>query len=96
MRRSATVRRYPRPSAASVLRPQPRIAAFIGSALVPPRAAMTDAEAIRQMAEDMRNASQREGGITEDDLEVLGFTRTQIKLLGRDAARRAQALSGLS
>ncbi|WP_223967798.1 MULTISPECIES: hypothetical protein [unclassified Bradyrhizobium] len=48
------------------------------------------------MADDMRAASYREGGITEDDLERLGFTRSQIKAHAADARALAHQLAGPS
>ncbi|UGY14170.1 hypothetical protein HAP48_0037280 [Bradyrhizobium septentrionale] len=48
------------------------------------------------MADDMREASYREGGLTEDDLERKGFTRAQIKAHAADARALAQQLAGPS
>jgi hypothetical protein len=73
-----------------------RVPDFIASSAVKPRAAMSASEAVRQMAEDMRQAEYREGGVSADDLEALGFTRAQIKTHGADARARAQALAGVS
>lgn len=89
-----TIRRFPRPSAPSVPPPRGRVPAFIASSMVKPRAGMTDAEARTQMAEDMREAGQREGGITVDGLRLLGFTDSQITRLADSARVWAQALSG--
>jgi len=77
-------------------RPQPKIPGFIASSLIPPRAQMSDDDAMRRMAEDMREAAYREGGCSADDLEILGFTPEQIRTLSRAAARRAHALSAMT
>ncbi|MHC1943484.1 hypothetical protein IF803_03760 [Bradyrhizobium sp. UFLA06-06] len=44
----------------------------------------------------MREASYREGGLTEDDLERKGFTRAQIRAHVADARALAQQLAGPS
>ncbi len=85
--------RPPRHSAPSIRRPQPVIPGFIASSLTPPRATLSAAAAIHRMAEDMRDAAYREGGISVDELEALGFTPAQIKAHARDASRRAHALA---
>lgn len=71
----------------------PSIPAFIATSFVYPRANMTDAQATAQMAEDMRQAAYREGGVSELDLEILGFTPRQIRELSGHARRVAQARS---
>jgi hypothetical protein len=48
------------------------------------------------MAEDMRQASQREGGLSRDDMLLLGWTAPQIESLVPAARKRAQALAGLT
>ncbi len=68
----------------------PSIPAFIATSFVAPRAQMTDVQATAQMAEDMRAGAYREGGVSEHDLEVLGFTPRQIRELGAHARRVAQ------
>jgi hypothetical protein len=80
----------------AVVRPQPpqgRVPAFIASAFVKPRAGMSDAEATRAMANDMLNAAYGEG-ITENDLEAMGYTRAQVKTLAPAARQRAHSLAG--
>jgi hypothetical protein len=81
---------------ASFFSARPVIPAFIASSIVKPRAQMGPAETVRQMAEDMRAAEYRDGGITADDLKTLGFTAGQIKTHGDDARLRAQSLSRAS
>ncbi|CAM5403560.1 hypothetical protein AFEL58S_02075 [Afipia felis] len=89
-----TIRRYSRlPGLTSILKPQPTIPGFIESTISKPRASLSDAAAIKQMASDMRDASMREGGITRDDLELLGFTPGQIDRCVTDARMLAQAQS---
>lgn len=75
-------------------RSQPGIAPFIDSCMVKPRAAMPDAAATARMAEDMREAGQREGGMTTEALRLLGWTADQIERLGGRAREKAQVLSG--
>lgn len=69
---------------------------YIDTALVKPRSPLSPSETIKRMADDMRAASYREGGITEDDLERLGFTRSQIKAHAADARALAHQLAGPS
>jgi hypothetical protein len=88
--------RYPRPGAR---RPQPPYAAVSGlidTALTPARAGLSPSRAVRRMAEDMRQAGQREGGLTRDDLALLGWTAEQIDKHGTAARELAQSLSGLT
>jgi hypothetical protein len=66
------------------------------SAFVPPRATLTGDTALRQLAEDMRQASQREGGVTRDDLELLGWTSAQLDATAAAARRLAQSLAELT
>lgn len=93
MRRSNRPARYEAPTARHR---QSDIPGFIATSLVKPRAAMNADDALRQMADDMRNAAYREGGINADDLEALGFTPDQIKAHGREASRKAHALSAMT
>lgn len=72
------------------------IPAFIDSSLVKPRAGLEGHAATAQLAEDMRQASQREGGISRDDLELLGWTPAQIDAHAGKARIRAQALAGMT
>lgn len=88
MRRSSRPARLP--GGASNLRPHPYIPAFIGSALVRPRATMPKLAALAQMAIDMREIEAAKGGVTGDDLQLLGFTAAQVSALGTEAALRAQ------
>lgn len=78
------------PAAASVLAPLPSIPPFIGTALVAPRAGLTGREAVRQMADDFRQAAYREGGITRDGLALLGWKASQIDTLAGEARELAQ------
>lgn len=91
---ASTIRRTARlPGVASTPRPQPKIPRFIASSMVPPRAAMADSDAKRQMADDMREGGQREGGMTRDGLLLLGWLPSQIDRLADAARVRAQSLS---
>lgn len=93
MRRTACNRL---PSLRRTLVPQLRVPTYIDTALVKPRSDLSPNETIKRMADDMRQAGYREGGITEGDLEQLGFTRGQIKTYGADARALAQRLAGAS
>lgn len=72
--------------------PQATVPAFIDSALVKPRAAMTPAQALNQMTDDIRQSQ----GLTREDMQRLGWRSDQIDALGPDANIRAQALAGAS
>lgn len=84
------------PAAPSRLCTQAAVSAIIDSALVPPRAGLTGEAAVAQMADDMRLASQREGGVTDRELELKGWTSAQVKALAPRANIRAQQLAGAS
>jgi hypothetical protein len=74
----------------------PSIPAFIDTALTGPRARLSPSETVRRMAEDMREAAYREGGVSEADLLGRGYTAAQIKLHVEAARARAQELAGAS
>lgn len=79
--------------------PQPpygSVPAFIDTALTPPRAGLTETATVKRMAEDMREAAYREGGVSETDLLGRGYTPAQIKLHGDAARKLAQQLAGAS
>lgn len=80
--------------AARTLKPAIQISPLIDSALVCPRASLRGAVATAQMAEDMRQGGHREGGVTEHDLKLLGWSREQICDLADAANIRAQSLAG--
>jgi hypothetical protein len=67
---------------ANARKPRPLISASVFR----PRSPLKGCEAIEQMADDMRIASARTGGVTSDDLALIGWSRMQITLHG-DAAR---------
>lgn len=48
---------------------------------------------VAQMADDFRIRAATAGSVTEDDLEGIGWTRAQIEMHGRAAAREAQRLA---
>ena len=93
MRRSACNRL---PPLASPLRPQPAIPAYIDTALVRPRAGLTGTAAVRQLAEDFRQAAYRAGGVSHDDLALLGWTGAQLTEHAVAANLLAQQLAGAS
>ena len=82
--------------ASSTLQPAITVSSLIDSALVRPRASLTGHKATAQMAEDMRQGGHREGGVTERDLELLGWTAAQVRDLAAAANIRAQSLAGAS
>lgn len=94
MRSSSRPRRMP--GVTSTPRPRPTIPNFIDTSLVRARSALSDGEATRQMASDMREAAYREGGLTEHGLELLGYTPRQITSLVPPARIMANELAGLS
>jgi hypothetical protein len=47
---------------------------------------------VEQMADDFRIIVTRRGSVDSEDLELLGWTPSQINLHGADARRRALAL----
>lgn len=69
---------------------------FIDSALVPPRSTLAPMAAVKRMADDMRQAGHREGGLTAEDLEAMGWTAGQVKTHAADARVMAQRLAGAS
>jgi hypothetical protein len=84
------------PASSTSLRPQAIVPAFIDTALVAPRASLSGDAAVAQMADDMRLTGHREGGMTERDLELKGWTFDQVKALAPRANLRAQRLAGAS
>ncbi|UPJ43903.1 hypothetical protein IVB40_07490 [Bradyrhizobium sp. 40] len=66
------------PARGSRLIPQPAIPDYIKTSLVPARARLSPLETIEQMASDMREAAYREGGLTREGLELLGYSSAQI------------------
>ncbi len=90
------MRRYPRPGASRPAKPYAAVSELIDTALTPARAGLKGPAAVERLAEDMRQASQREGGITRDELELLGWTPDQLDTHGAEARQRAQSLSVLT
>ncbi len=90
------MRRPRRLPAQSTIRPAVTVSKLIDSAFVKPRGTLEGAAAVRQLADDMRQASQREGGITRDDLELLGWTPAQIDANAAPARALAQSLAELT
>ena len=92
MRRRSTCNRLPGRS--RPLPAHPTIPAFIDSALIPSRGSLTGAAAVRQLAEDFRQASFREGGVNRDDLALLGWSAGQLAELAAPATLLARKLEG--
>jgi hypothetical protein len=84
------------PGKARPLAALPSIPSYIDTALVAPRARLSPTETVRRMAEDMREAAYREGGVSEADLLGRGYTAAQIKQHADDARTLAQQLAGAS
>lgn len=66
------------PARGSRLIPQPVIPDYIKTSLVPARANLDPRQTVEQMASDMREAAYREGGLTREGLELLGYSTSQI------------------
>jgi hypothetical protein len=82
------------PGVSRFTEPTPSIPEFITTSFVQPRANLSGDRATSQLAEDMRQAGNREGGVSREDLQLLGWTGAQLDLLGEKARIRAQRLSG--
>lgn len=80
------------PAAPSTIRTQAAVSSLIATSMVQPRAGLTGAAAVAQLADDMR----RSESITRDDLETLGWTSGQLDALAGKARTRAQRLAGAS
>ena len=76
----------------STLKPLTTVSPLIATALVPPRAGLTGAAAVDQLADDMRRGES----ITRDDLENLGWTPGQLDAIAGKARTQAQKLAGPS
>ncbi len=81
------------PAAPGQIQQQPSIPSFIASAIAPKRAQLKDGAAVNQLAEDMRAAYHREGGISHDELLGLGWTAAQLGSHAEKARSRAQHLA---
>lgn len=55
------------------------------------RAALAGREAVASMADDILVITVNDGGATERDLEIIGYTQAQIAKHGEAARRAAQA-----
>ena len=82
--------------AGTTIRTQGTVSGIIKTALVAPRSKFEGAAAVRQLAEDMRQNGQREGGVSRGDLKLMGWSTSQLDMYGDLAAIRAQTLSGAS
>lgn len=80
----------------SAVPPQATIPVFIETSLVPARAGLAGSSAVQRMASDMREAAYREGGVTREGLELLGYTPAQIDTLAADARRLAHQQAALT
>jgi hypothetical protein len=66
---------------------------LISSNVFRPRSPLKGREAIQQMADDMRIAATQNGGVTSDDLALIGWSRAQIIVHGDAARELAQRLA---
>lgn len=69
----------------------PRI---VDSAFEKPRAGLTGDEAIERMADDFRYAKTRLGNVTESDMSLLGWKKSQLTEFGAAAREAAYTLEG--
>ena len=69
---------------------------LISSNVFRPRSPLKGREAIEQMADDMRIAAARSGGVTSDDLALIGWSRAQILVHGDAARELAHRLAGVA
>ncbi|QUS40598.1 hypothetical protein RPMA_18450 [Tardiphaga alba] len=81
------------PGVTSTLPPSITISALIDNSTVSARPDLRGKAAVEQMADDMRQFGQREGGVSRDDLELLGWTSQQVDLHSSDARTLALRLS---
>lgn len=79
------------PAAHSRLVRQATVPHFIATSMVSARAGLSGNAAVQRMASDMREAAYREGGLTIEGMELLGWTRSQINALCADARTLANA-----
>lgn len=93
MRTVTKTRRMP---GITTIRPQAVVSKLIDTCIVQPRCTMDRTTAIQQMASDMREASYREGGMTEHGLELLGYTDKQITELVIPARQLADRLAAVA
>lgn len=84
------------PGAATRFPPPATVPNFIDSSIVSPRADMSGEQATRQMARDMQEAAFREGGMTRDALELLGWSAAQIDTLVPAARAAADRLANVA
>ena len=63
-------------------------------AFAPPRAGLSDVEAIATLADDLRHANARESGVKRSDMLLLGWTRDQLDRYGEQARVAAYARAG--
>lgn len=94
MRRSTRCNRLP--ARGSRFTPQVAVPAFIPTSMVPPRAALSDDDTVKRMASDMREAAYREGGLTREGLQLLGYTDKQIDAHAGAARRLANEQAVMS
>lgn len=76
--------------------PYASVAKFIPTSMVPARSGLSGKAAIERMASDMREAAYREGGLTREGMELLGWTSSQIDSLAKDARTLANTQAVMS
>lgn len=77
----------------TTLRAHATVPAFIETSMVPARAGLSADAATKRMASDMREAAYRDGGLTKEGLELLGYSPEQISALAPKARRLANELA---
>lgn len=95
MRRSRHCNRLPA-LGGSRLTPQAKVPAFIDTSMVPARAGLDPVQTVERMASDMREAAYREGGMTREGLELLGYSGSQIDAHVAAARSMANKLAVMS
>lgn len=84
------------PARGSSFSAQHKVPDYIQTSMVPARAGLNPSECVLRMASDMREASYREGGLTREGLELLGYTGLQIDAHVAAARKLANELAVMS
>lgn len=75
---------------------QAAVPAYIDTSMVPARSGLSGLAAVERMASDMREAAYREGGLTREGMELLGWSKIQIDLYviaARDLANKQAVMT---
>lgn len=80
----------------SRLTPQAKVPSFIETSMVPARSGLDPVQTVERMASDMRECAYREGGLTREGLELLGYSGSQIDAHASAARRMANQQAVMS